>query len=399
MVSQDVKQNTAGSGAAVEDNAEEVNQSASGGAQSQDAYQSSTVEQWASGAGKNDSQIDESQWQKAHGGLSQSQNATMGSIDCAAAFGSENPNQCANVSQVAASGTNASRLNQLIQENAKLNVVGGSQTQGLSGAGIDGRVHQDSLGGSSNDVKQSKVQEASAPPETSQTQIDPLVCCGFASQIGPGTEHIDQRSVQHASEDGAFQHSDLIGQSTSPAGSCAITQNATTNFDSESASASQSPCVMLLVVTSCSGTKSEGDCSSSTTGPPPPVSSLEKAVRNVDHIEEGFSEATTASPGDTLEYRLIYSNSGAGDAHSVIVTEPIPSGTKFVSCTMGCVVEPTKGVIIWDLGTVEPDSSVEMLFTVTVEEPCCRTITNTASVDTAEEPPMSSNPATVAVGD
>jgi hypothetical protein len=255
-VSQDVKQNTAGSGAAVEDNAEEPNFAASGGPQVQDAYQSATVTQVASGTGKNDSSVDQSEWQKAHGGTSQKQNNTdTGAVDCATAFGASNPNICANVSQTAALGTNANRLRQSLIENAKL-LVAGTQNQGSSQTGMDGKVHQavgSPTSSSQNDANQSKTQQANAPAGSTQTQFDPISCCGFASQDG-GTgnrEVINQSADLSATGGFFFQELAIFATSNSGTGSCTITQQGSVNGDSETNTGTVDPCPFVAASLEC----------------------------------------------------------------------------------------------------------------------------------------------------
>jgi hypothetical protein len=260
-VSQDVKQNTAGSGASVEDNAEEVNAAAAGGPQSQDAYQTATVKQYAADSGKNDSQVDQSEWQKAHGGSSQDQNTNSGTTDCAPApeVGFGIPNVCANVFQHGVSGTNTNRLRQSITENAKLLVIG-DQRQGFFGTnGIEGQVHQDTapiVGGPSfNDVNQSKSHQQTSPGGL-QVQFDPISCCNFGSQTG-GTEanrEVINQTADLRQTGGTSGGQDLFIQasSNSDPGSCTITQHGSVNGDSETNSGTVGPPFCLLVTASIS---------------------------------------------------------------------------------------------------------------------------------------------------
>jgi uncharacterized repeat protein (TIGR01451 family) len=512
----------------------------SGATKQQDAYQSAVITQTALGGSRNQSDVDQVQRQKAYGGTSQSQNTGGGTplADCDPVGVPTVPNACVNLVQHSQAGRNRSELRQVIREKERSRSVA-TQVQGSSAGGIEGRVHQDTVSGTSIDIaKQLKQQRAAAAAGSSQTQIDPISCCGFFSQDGGAgnTETIQQSSTQHANGPTPVQQSSVIGESKSPTGRCTISQDVKNDGASTSPSESQSPCVFLSLVTSCSNVESEGGCGTEEiTEPPtePPLSTLDKDVRNHSNEEETtFSPATTANPADTVEYRIIYSNTGSGDAHtvtvndvvpegltfigcspepcsyntdsntitwdlgtveadsseelrfladvvaedgvitntatastkeeaepvssnpatvtvvgeppqsllekavrnvtdegsfgptafaspgetleyrivylndccggtahSVTVTDPTPSGTTFVSCTMSCTVDIENGTITWNLGDVETDTSVEMLFRVTVDEPCCRSIENTASVDTKEEEPKSSNAALVSVGD
>jgi len=238
QLSQSVQQNTGGND----------DDSTSSDLQTQDAFQTATVVQTASGSGKNTSSIDQSERQHAHGAPMQEQNFTSGSTDCAPAVSGSAPNVCANVAQHAVNGTNTSNLKQSIDEKAKSNDQGASQLQGQSGGGINGQIHQDtSFGGSgssTSNANQSKHQEASAPAGAFQEQTDPVSCCGFASQLGGSNnkETIHQSGDLNASEGlGAFQSLELFGTSNSPLGMCTFDQHAKINIDSASQTASVGP--------------------------------------------------------------------------------------------------------------------------------------------------------------
>lgn len=133
----------------------------------------------------------------------------------------------------------------------------------------------------------------------------------------------------------------------------------------------------------------------------PPRSSLAKAVRNVT-AGEAFTAtgptATTAKPGDSIEYRLTYANSGGSAATNVVVSDPVPANSTFVSCSDGCTV--ADGVITWNLGTIAAGDGKAVTFVVALAPsfPSGSTpVRNTGTVDTAEEPPKNSNETTVTV--
>jgi hypothetical protein len=255
-VSQDIKQNTAGNGNQVVDNAEEINTSASGGEQVQDAFQSAAVTQITTGSGKNDSSVAQSEWQKAHGGTSQEQNNDpAGAVDCAVGFGATSPNICANVSQTAELGTNANRLRQTLDENAKLLVIG-SQNQGSAQTGMDGRVHQEVVSPTSNslnDASQSKIQRATAPAGSNQSQFDPISCCGFASQAGgTGNREVINQSADLSAIGGFFlQELDIRATSNSATGSCTISQQGSVNGDSATNTGTVDPCTFVTASLTC----------------------------------------------------------------------------------------------------------------------------------------------------
>jgi len=238
--------------------------SKSGATQTQDAYQSAVVTQTAQGSGKNASDLRQSQSQKATNGTTQAQNATFtppaGFVDCVSGFPTT-PNACANVSQDSESGKNESNLRQTINQSTKTKAVA-DQDQGEANGGLEGRVHQETdTGSSQNHARQRKQQTMSAAAGSSQFQHDPVRCCGTFSQIGGSgnTENIDQAASLKASEPEANQEIDLRGESRSPDGSCKVSQKASTNSASTPNSASFSPCPFLILETTCTdGIVSEG---------------------------------------------------------------------------------------------------------------------------------------------
>lgn len=238
-----------------------------GATQTQDVHQTATADQTATGSGDNQSDVHQSQEQKASDAtVSQSQNLILGSdCDSLNSFSPDNPNACANISQHSGAGKNDSHLNQSIDEDMKSGAAATQSQQAFTG-GIDGAVHQDTASGTSkNEAHQSKTQRAKGG--STQTQYDPMSCCGFFSQDG-GTgnkEDIHQSSTQDASlGTSAFQQSTLWGTSNSPDGTCSIDQHAKNNTDGTNNSPPKfDPCTPVLVMTECT---SDGGCT-----PSPPV--------------------------------------------------------------------------------------------------------------------------------
>jgi uncharacterized repeat protein (TIGR01451 family) len=327
----------------------------SSGTQTQDAFQTALVAQTAAGGGSSLSDVNQSQLQKEYGGNIQSQN-TAGST-C---------NECVNVAQHSAAGTNTSKIGQSINEDINSSVVA-TQTQGTGANGIDGHVHQDSQSGTSfNDVNQSKNQTVNGPAGSTQVQHDPISCCGFASQFGGSgnVENINQSSALKASNAAAIQSSAMFGTSKSPFGTCNIKQNAALDAASKTNSASLFPCPELSLETRCSGgTEVVGRGGDACTSA---ESTLSKAVRNVTTEDQTFGTTTTASPGDTVEYRIIYGNTGKGAAQNVVVSDLVPTEMSFVagSCTPSCTF--SDGVVSWNLGTVEAAGTRELFFRASI---------------------------------
>jgi hypothetical protein len=261
QLSQRVKQNTGGGEG---DDNNDNNDNNGGGdrrlaaadpTQTQDAYQSAIVDQTALGAGKNQSAIDQSERQKANGGSTQLQNTNPNPVDCNPFHGPDHPNVCANVRQHSISGKNVSQLRESVNQRATTNSDAAIQMQGSGVGGLDGRVHQDTISGTSLDnAKQSKHQKAIAPPGALQVQHDPVFCCGTFSQIG-GTgnaETVGQDSGISGSQSNAEQFSDLEAESNTPSGTCTLTQHASVNGSSQdNAFSTGPPCPPVVLRTTC----------------------------------------------------------------------------------------------------------------------------------------------------
>jgi uncharacterized repeat protein (TIGR01451 family) len=125
-----------------------------------------------------------------------------------------------------------------------------------------------------------------------------------------------------------------------------------------------------------------------------PTSTIAKTARNATTNASGaFTDTTTAKPGDTIEYRIVYLNTGPGSATNVVISDTIAAKQTFVggSCTPACVTNgPPVTTVSWNLGTVAPNDPKTLTFKVTLTGPFTAGSTpveNTAVVDTTEEPP------------
>lgn len=63
------------------------------------------------------------------------------------------------------------------------------------------------------------------------------------------------------------------------------------------------------------------------------------------------SAPASVSAGSTLTYTITYGNTGTQNASNVVIRDPIPAGTTFVSATNGGVVSEG-GFVTWNVGTV-----------------------------------------------
>lgn len=104
--------------------------------------------------------------------------------------------------------------------------------------------------------------------------------------------------------------------------------------------------------------------------------------------------ATTGS-GANLTYTINYANTGSVAATNVIIKDPIPAGTTFVSATDGGTVNA--GSVVWNIGTVAAGANGSVSFTVTVNVASGGTVNNTGytieadSVAPIPGPPVSTD--------
>src|SRR5262249_57187193 len=115
----------------------------------------------------NSSSINQTQLQKEYArGTTQNQNVTTTVPDCNPNSillpGPTAPNACAVVLQHSMSGNNTNALRQNVLEDMNSSRVS-TQTQGSTDGGIDGRVHQDTVSGTStNNAILAKLQHETA---------------------------------------------------------------------------------------------------------------------------------------------------------------------------------------------------------------------------------------------
>jgi large repetitive protein len=105
-------------------------------------------------------------------------------------------------------------------------------------------------------------------------------------------------------------------------------------------------------------------------------------------------------PGQTLTYTIAVSNAGPADALAVSVTDPLPSGLSYLSCSasQGTCANGS-GTVTASFGTIPAGSSATLTISVTVVSPA-GAITNTATVasSTPDSNPNNDSDTRVVVG-
>ncbi len=77
-----------------------------------------------------------------------------------------------------------------------------------------------------------------------------------------------------------------------------------------------------------------------------------------------FGPATKASPGDTIEYHLIYSRPTDADSDDVVFDDVIAPGQTFSSCSDGCLV--TGATVSWEFPVIQAGATQSVTFQVTL---------------------------------
>jgi uncharacterized repeat protein (TIGR01451 family) len=128
-----------------------------------------------------------------------------------------------------------------------------------------------------------------------------------------------------------------------------------------------------------------------------------KDVRNVT-AGGSFANTASASPGDTIEYRIVLTNSGNAAATGVVVTDAVAANSSYLanSCTGGTSCSFSSPTVTWQVGSIAANGGTATLtFRVTLAStfPAGTTqVKNTAVVDDDQENPKSTDETTVNVG-
>ncbi len=163
--------------------------------------------------------------------------------------------------------------------------------------------------------------------------------------------------------------------------------------------------VTIVVTVTAPGGTSITDTAvvSSTTTDPTLSNNVSSVTTTVNPAPTGadLSVVKTSSPnpvptGTNLTYNLIVHNGGPDPATGVILNDPIPSGTTFVSCapSQGTCTGPavgTNGTVTANLGTLASGSTATVTIVVNVAAPAGSTLTNTAVASSAVTDPNPAN--------
>jgi uncharacterized repeat protein (TIGR01451 family) len=126
-------------------------------------------------------------------------------------------------------------------------------------------------------------------------------------------------------------------------------------------------------------------------GGPPVITTVSEPILRVTK-----GAADTVYTGENLTYTLNYSNIGTAAANNVVISDPVPAGTTFVSATAGGTL--VAGNVVWNIGTVNAGTGGSVSFTVNVTAPGGSTIVNSGyNIRGDGVPPYTGEPVTTRV--
>ncbi len=169
------------------------------------------------------------------------------------------------------------------------------------------------------------------------------------------------------------------------------------------ATATATPTATPTATATSTGTPTTTPNTTATPSGTPGATATPTATPPAGAADLGLSKAASAgaaSPGQVLSYVLTVVNRGPASATGVVVTDPLPPGAAFLSCTASsgtCAGPPggSGGTVIASLGTILPLSTLSITIDVTVSA-TIGTLTNTASVTaTSPDPNPGDNVASV----
>ncbi len=146
----------------------------------------------------------------------------------------------------------------------------------------------------------------------------------------------------------------------------------------------------------------DNTATASTTTPDPDPSNDEatESTTVVAQADLSIAKIDSSDPidaGSPLTYTIDVRNDGPSEATNVVVTDPLPAGTTFVSATAGG--SHAGGTVTWSLGTMASGDSATLQVTVQVDADRAAALSNTATVvSDVNDPDPGDNSATEGTG-
>ncbi len=115
-------------------------------------------------------------------------------------------------------------------------------------------------------------------------------------------------------------------------------------------------------------------------------------ITSTDLELDKSDNADPVTAGQTLIYTLLVTNHGPSDATGVIVNDPLPAGTTFLSATTNRgTVSVSNGVVTGNIGNLANQATATITVTVRVGSNVSGTITNTGTVTGNQSDPNPNN--------
>lgn len=178
--------------------------------------------------------------------------------------------------------------------------------------------------------------------------------------------------------------------------SCSFASN-TVSWNGQSIPSGISTFSFDVTVTAPGGSQITNVASVKPTSPdidPIPSNEVELEVGPALGIVKTNSPTGEVQNGDTITYTLAIVNESKVAATGVVVTDPVPTGTSYDSCSGGNSCSQASGVVTWQLGSLGAKETKYVSMTVTVGTlpPGIFQISNQASVVATNSPnPVNSN--------
>ncbi|MEA2521123.1 MAG: trimeric autotransporter adhesin, partial [Actinomycetota bacterium] len=117
-----------------------------------------------------------------------------------------------------------------------------------------------------------------------------------------------------------------------------------------------------------------------------------KTITATNSADLAITKSDSPDPviaGNNITYTLGVTNNGPSTAQSVVVSDPLPAGTSFVSASGGGTL--SGGTVTWNLGDMANAASTSLTLVVKVDPSRATGVSNTASVSSSTTDPTAPN--------